>query len=341
MTTIQILLIIYVASLCIGMPFIIKSHKKKKNIPFEVIAVVFMPIVLLIECFFVVQKWWYKDKARPLPKKLRKFLKPDLVVVNGETMSISDYNKKYGKNLTLKDVYGSKYVMQSEGDSSCETVTLEDKVAAQHEDYASIKIIGIALSSNDYHAFRTLMTENTTMVLYDNKTVVGVDNIIDYWQDWTFRCKKDGVHVKYTIKYCKWFSLPVLKITPQGYSSYYLAIKTNEGRITHIERMRNPLGHPVVGGPDLDWERLDIKKLKGKLTKEIDSKHYHISCLDCGTASSDLKWYRVSIPMGLHGYTGDMSVCPHCNKIIEFIPEIRYRIDNPSVDDVPDDDVPF
>ena len=94
MSVMKIILFVYVASICIGLPFVIKKHKRNKNILAELTAIVFMPIVLLIGGFILVQNWWYKDKPRPIPKELRQYLRSDLVVVNGERMPLAEYNLK-------------------------------------------------------------------------------------------------------------------------------------------------------------------------------------------------------------------------------------------------------
>ncbi len=333
MSKILIVLIVYAVLICIGLPLIIKYHRKNKNILFEVLSIIFMPIVLLVGLFVLNRKWWYKDKTRPIPKKLRKFLKSDCVVVNGTVMPLAEYNKKYNKTLTLKDVYGAKYadsvdVNDIRSEESFRSLNVSDDVNP-FIDTEYLKSFGEAFLKRDFSNMGNLISEDATMVIYDRKTIVGAKNIVDYWKDWLLRCDNDKVIVECAVKKCKWFDLPALQISPKGYVNLYVILEIHNGLITSIMDIPNPLGSIAVGGPNLDWERLEIEKIQDKLTDEIDSKLNHIACLDCGTPSDALKWYRVELPMGIHGYIGDISICPHCNKVIEFIPEIRLRYDEP------------
>lgn len=333
MSVMKIILFVYVASICIGLPFVIKKHKRNKNILAELTAIVFMPIVLLIGGFILVQNWWYKDKPRPIPKELRQYLRSDLVVVNGERMPLAEYNLKYKKHVTLIDVYGSKHLesvdtKEIRTETYYQTLHFSDEIISC-DDTKYVELLGNAFLRRDFSAISPLMSEETKFVMFNYKTINGGQNIIDYWQDWILRCKKDGVIVLYTIKWCKWFSQPVLQISPQSYADESVLIKVQNNCISLIERIPNQIGDMMIGGPYLNWERLDIEEIRDKLIDEISPKSNHIVCLDCGTASDSLKWYRVEWSMGFHGYVGDMSVCPHCDKVIEFIPEMRLRYEKP------------
>ena len=181
----------------------------------------------------------------------------------------------------------------------------------------------------DFSNVEKLMSEDATMLIYDRKTIVGAKNIVDYWEDWLRRCDNDKVIVECAVKKCKWFSLPALQICPKGYKNLYVIVEIHNDLITNIMDIPNPIGSIAVGGPDLDWDRLEINSIRNKLFEVIDLKTNHISCINCGAVSKTLKWYRVELPMGIHGYVGDMSICPHCDKIVEFIPEIRLRYEKP------------
>lgn len=54
MSKILIVLIVYAVLICIGLPLIIKYHRKNKNILFEVLSIIFMPIVLLVGLFVLI-----------------------------------------------------------------------------------------------------------------------------------------------------------------------------------------------------------------------------------------------------------------------------------------------
>ena len=50
-----------------------------------------------------------KSKAYPLDKDDFRFWPKDTIAAGTEKMSIVDYNKKYGKSVTLDDIYGQGY----------------------------------------------------------------------------------------------------------------------------------------------------------------------------------------------------------------------------------------
>lgn len=54
---------------------------------------------------------YYKNRPKPVPKRMRKYLKSDCVLdERNHTVSIAEYNYKHGTDYTLEDVYGKKYI---------------------------------------------------------------------------------------------------------------------------------------------------------------------------------------------------------------------------------------
>lgn len=51
--------------------------------------------------------------------------------------------------------------------------------------------------------------------------------------------------------------------------------------------------------------------------------------MSCGTPSEKLDWHSSLFQAGDIGYTGIVSVCPHCHKVIEYYPEARIRYIEP------------
>ena len=51
-----------------------------------------------------------KSKAYPLDREDFRFWSKDTIMAGTEKMSIVDYNKKYGKSITLDDVYGQGHL---------------------------------------------------------------------------------------------------------------------------------------------------------------------------------------------------------------------------------------
>ena len=94
----------------------------------------------------------------------------------------------------------------------------------------------------------------------------------------------------------------------------------------------------MVGHHDdmLDFP-FDLNSIMPCLTKvealsEVDDdekKENRIPCLTCGMPSEKLGWYSSLFKAGCHGYSGVVSVCPHCQKVVEYYPSIRIRYAEP------------
>ena len=54
---------------------------------------------------------YYRNRPRPLPKKMKKYMKKDCVLdENNQTVSLAEYNYRHATEYTLDDVYGKGYV---------------------------------------------------------------------------------------------------------------------------------------------------------------------------------------------------------------------------------------
>lgn len=74
------------------------------------IAIPFFLIYLTIHSIYVViSKHRYRNRPRPLTKRLRKILKYFVLDENRRVVSIANYNYDHGANFTLDQVYGKGY----------------------------------------------------------------------------------------------------------------------------------------------------------------------------------------------------------------------------------------
>ena len=88
---------------------------KKVNIHLQIwlFAPIFMPFFLIYmaihSVYVFIDKKRYRNRPRPLPKKLRKLLRYLVLDENRRTTTIAEYNYKHGTNFTLDQVYGKGY----------------------------------------------------------------------------------------------------------------------------------------------------------------------------------------------------------------------------------------
>ena len=95
------------------------QNSKELNIVFLVISIVLSPICWIIGLAVVIKEkknQKKKDWPEPVPKEFRKYLKKDTVFYHKRSISLASYNKLTGRNLTLEQVYGKKYVKSLTGE---------------------------------------------------------------------------------------------------------------------------------------------------------------------------------------------------------------------------------
>ena len=121
-----------------------------------------LPIIALLMLYRKIKNVYYKNRPKPVPKRMRKYLKSDCVLdERNHTVSIAEYNYKHGTDYSLEDVYGKKYMA---------SLSKEDKAAIMDElsNYGKLRIqenipqtlyteaaktMGEALLSGDFSTF--------------------------------------------------------------------------------------------------------------------------------------------------------------------------------------------
>lgn len=69
------------------------------------------PFMLFVLAYHGCFNLYYWKRPRPLPKKLKKYMKKDCVLdENKRTVSLAEYNYRHNTAYTLDDVYGKGYV---------------------------------------------------------------------------------------------------------------------------------------------------------------------------------------------------------------------------------------
>lgn len=69
------------------------------------------PIMLFALAYHSCINLYYRNRPRPLPKKMKKYMKKDCVLdENNQTVSLAEYNYRHATEYTLDDVYGKGYV---------------------------------------------------------------------------------------------------------------------------------------------------------------------------------------------------------------------------------------
>lgn len=92
-----------------------KMMKQKTTFWEHLLIVLFSPLAAPIMLFALAYhsciNLYYRNRPRPLPKKMKKYMKKDCVLdENNQTVSLAEYNYRHATEYTLDDVYGKGYV---------------------------------------------------------------------------------------------------------------------------------------------------------------------------------------------------------------------------------------
>lgn len=329
-----------------------RNSKKRRLIPFQdkeslwERVVDFLCIVSLVPLcgpfilIYLLYKWMdkiiYKNRPRPVDKRKRQYFKKDTVLdANNNTMSLSEYNYKYNKSFTLDDVYGKGYtdsLSKEELDDIKKyefgIITIQEEIP--EDQYTSFaKILGQALIDGNFNTICNYFDIHSELILYGSKTIKSNENIIEYWKGWREKYVLTRKVKKINVQYNNYYSHACLKI------DHMLVLFSLSDDI--VSRM---MLSPISLNPSVDYHdnlmdfSFCIDKIKSYLTpiREYDGsdeliiRENRIPCFQCGTKSEDLDWYDFKIEDGDIGYSGQVTICQNCNRVVEFYPNIRYRL---------------
>ena len=169
-----------------------------------------------------------KSKAYPLDREDFRFWSKDTIMAGTEKMSIVDYNEKYGKSITLDDVYGQGYSesLTPEDLFNCK-VFIPKKFGLEPNmpDYI-YKTISIAFAKafalGDISFIESYINEKTYLVLYKKDELSGKARVLSYFSDWIDKATNDNLKVKITVKWQPNQCRPAVYIKPDGYKEMVL-----------------------------------------------------------------------------------------------------------------------
>ena len=296
-----------------------------------------LPIIALLLLYRKYKDAYYKNRPKPVPKRMRKYLKRDCVLDEGNrTVSIAEYNYRHGTDYSLEDVYGKKYMA---------SLSIEDKTAIMDEisSYGKLRIqenipqtpykeaaktLGEALLSGDFSLFENHLDANSQHINYKRETISVKSQVVEFWQGWRSRYVETRKAKNFEVVYSNYYSNPCLLMEKMV---VLFLIRDNKIQKTLlIQRHLNPTIGFRDDILDFSFDLDSIKPCLSKLRKTNDIfepvvTENRIPCLSCGTPSEKLAWHSSLFQFGYIGYSGIVSVCPHCHKVVEYYPELRTR----------------
>jgi hypothetical protein len=309
---------------------------------FSFLGGIFFPVIINLG----LQELYYRNRPRPLPKKLRKWLKKDLVVYKGKSMPLAKYNDTYNKNYTLEQVYGKKYVKSLTPEDIAEIDSKEiilnddndwdnmipNKIKLTFEaELPDDEITPIAtkmaqaLYSGDMSIIYPDLYVDVQMISYKSSTVKGRKAFVDFWNDELQRIKAERLPIRIAVKMNSFYDHAVVSIDDRGYFNELVFFQVVSGMI------KTAVISPVYLQPrEIEYysqntPRLDYDEIMHKKGDSIEAEPNRMPCLLCGKLSEDLDWYKMTINSGPYSHSGQISVCPDCQAQAEFYPKKLTR----------------
>ncbi len=276
-----------------------------------------------------------KSKAYPLDREDFRFWPKDTIMAGAEKMSIVDYNKKFGKSITLDDVYGQGYSesLTPEDIFNCKVlIPKKFGIEPNMPDYI-YKTISIAFAKSfalgDISFIESFINDKTYLVLYKKEELSGKERILSYFSDWIDRATNDNLKIKITVKWQPNQCRPAVYINPEGYKEMILLFRVQNDALTDIIFAPSLLQDYGCMFHDIDQPPYSVEFISNFIGEDEATQDNHLSCPTCGTDSNLIDWYKFHIPMGIHGYAGKVSICPDCKRVVELVPNIRLRYEEP------------
>ena len=300
-----------------------------------------VPIILLALAFKACQKLYYKNRPRPLPKKLKKFMKKDCVLdENNSTISIAEYNYKHGTEYTLDDVYGKGYTDSLTEEEKADITTesskygvLEIQENIPNSPYTeAAKALGEALLTGNFEEFESQLDSNVEHISYKKETLSGKSQVLEYWRGWRSRYVETRKAKKFEVVYSNYYSNACLLM-----EMMVVMFFIRDNRVQKVLLIQRHLNSMIGYHEDMLDFPFDINSIKHCLSELREPNEFfepvvtenRIPCLSCGTHSEKLEWHSSLFEFGDIGYTGIVSICPHCHKVVEYYPEVRSRYVEP------------
>ena len=303
---------------------------------FAVIALIFAPIVWIVGLGVFIsdkRKGKGEERPKPLPKKLRGVLKKDVVLFQNRTMSIAEVNRITGKEYTLEQIYGKRYVAslteedRRQFDDGTSRLQVDDHVRKDDPDYPAVERFARARMDGSLESVRDLFAPDVTLVVYERETLHGVDSVLAFWQSRYDSSLTRKVKFDYRIVPCMLYNGAAVEEAPERFAHMLITFRFRGGKIIGMglyPEFLNPEYQYYGGFREAPYTEEYFSRY---FTSDIEPVENRIACPACGELSENLEWHAFDNGDYDHfyGYRGVVSVCPHCHRTVELKPEEQYE----------------
>ena len=283
--------------------------------------------------FHDVDALYYRKWLWGIPKNLRKALRLNKTIFideKGNIMPLNEFNEANGTHFALEQICGEGYWGYLK--------TLSEKghevSGGENLAYDASEGLARALLSGDFSKLENFLSDDVEMIVYGNYTVSGFDAVLTYWKNWREKYVVAGKVHRFEVSHSNYSSNVCLVLDCD-----VVLFWVKDDRIRKmVFSARNFDGAKGLHDDLLnDYPfRYDYMKRHLAPLRDPESivKENRLYCMKCGTPSESLDWYSAYVCPGVYGYQAQVSICPHCGKVVEFCTESRQRCLQPMVNKI-------
>lgn len=293
---------------------------------------IYVVLCVVLGCVVIIADLKSNEKNfKPRQRMMVPFLVPILPIMYVYWYFRGDFIKKNEGLNTIKTVVNSySYTVPIiEKSTIKKNIPVREDVAPEKEDYLrslsccnAADIMLHSLLNNEFYELEKLLDDNSVLTIYRHKTIFGKHDIITYWKDWLVRYDTyiksakltkifGGNYMRYGINIlfpnssmCIYFREEFGKIADMVFISQFSAESSNDS---------------FYKTSDIPYSVAFFEQYMGN---SITAPSHTTPCLKCGCRPSGLQWRSFKYSKGndyRHDeYTGEISICTKCNRIVDL-----------------------
>ena len=196
-----------------------------------------------------------------------------------------------------------------------------------------------ALKSGNWDELAQYITEQTTFLYLGTEATTDCINELRKIGSHIQTLHKNDALNDISVETCKFHARTCVVINPRKQpDKHYILFRIIDGKVTHIVHTPVTVTRGIRYNPLEELPRT-IDFLNMRSYDDAEPRKNHLPCFACGAPSERLRWRKLSLKNTQNVIDGVTSICPHCNRQVEYYIETQTEIPQPKHDE--NQDLPF
>lgn len=196
-----------------------------------------------------------------------------------------------------------------------------------------------ALKSGNWDELAQYITEQTTFLYLGTEATSDCINELRKIGSHIQTLHKNDALNDISVETCKFHARTCVVINPRKQpDKHYILFRIIDGKVTHIVHTPVTVTRGIRYNPLEELPRT-IDFLNMRSYDDAEPRKNHLPCFACGAPSERLRWRKLSLKNTQNVIDGVTSICPHCNRQVEYYIETQTEIPQPKHDE--NKDLPF